>query len=211
MNESQETKTVSLQLAKNERIIKSFNYASFGYNKKLDKMQTTKRLVVTSRRIIHEVVCEERGNEQIIRREMPVEAAKYIDTVISKKLEPKYFTLAIVFGVLTLISVALALISSALFWVVAGGTLIASVVNLIFYYVKRSALVSCEIGIDHSITSAMSFLSYMNNNDATSEKKKNNSPSLKVYVNEEIALKLANELGAAILEATSSNTAISKK
>ena len=136
MNESQETKTVSLQLAKNERIIKSFNYASFGYNKKLDKMQTTKRLVVTSRRIIHEAVCEERGNEQIIRREMPVEAAKYIDTVISKKLEPKYFTLAIVFGVLTLISVALALISSALFWVVAGGTLIASVVNLIFYYGK---------------------------------------------------------------------------
>ena len=47
---------MSVQFAKNEKVIKSFNYATVGYNQKKDQYDTAKSLIITNKRIIHESV-----------------------------------------------------------------------------------------------------------------------------------------------------------
>ena len=58
---------MSVKLAKDEKVIKSFNYAATGYNKRKDTYDTFKSLIVTNKRVIHESVCEKRGNEVIYK------------------------------------------------------------------------------------------------------------------------------------------------
>ena len=208
MKEQKETKKASIQLANSERLVKTFNYSSFEYGEGMNAKETVQRLIVTSKRIIHESICEKRGNEHIVRREIPVSSAKYINTVIGKKFKIKYLILAIIFGVLALLSIIFALINAErLLGIAAAVSLVFGVINLIFYYVRRMATVCCVIGTDHSITPAMSFLSYSDNTEST-DKKSNKIPSLKVYVNTEVAQKLSNELGAAIIDANSGNASI---
>ena len=65
---------MSVKFAQDEKVIKSFNYAATGYNKKKDTYDTFKSLIVTNKRLIHESVCEKRGSEVILRQEMPLTA-----------------------------------------------------------------------------------------------------------------------------------------
>ena len=67
---------MAIQFAKDEKVIRSFNYAATGYNKRKNTYDTFKSVVVTNKRVIHESVCEKRGNEVILRQEMPVADAK---------------------------------------------------------------------------------------------------------------------------------------
>ena len=52
---------MAIQFAKDEKIIKSFNYAAAGYNKKKGTHEAFKNLIVTNKRVIHEAVRETRG------------------------------------------------------------------------------------------------------------------------------------------------------
>ena len=93
---------MSVKFAKDEKVIKSFNYAATGYNKKKNSYDTFKSLIVTNKRLIHEQVCEKRGNEVILRQEMPVADAKYVKTTMGKTATPKFLLLAILFAVIAI-------------------------------------------------------------------------------------------------------------
>ena len=56
---------MSVQFAKDEKVIKSFNYANTGYNKKKGQYDTFKSLIVTNKRVIHESVNDKSYNEII--------------------------------------------------------------------------------------------------------------------------------------------------
>ena len=81
---------MSVQFAKDEKVIKSFNYANVGYNRKKGQYDTFKSLIVTNKRVIHESVNDKRHNEVIIRQEMPVADAKYVKTTMGKTSNPAY-------------------------------------------------------------------------------------------------------------------------
>ena len=55
---------MSVQLAKDEKVIKSFNYATVGYNKKKGQYDTFKSLIVTNKRIIHESINDKNYNRK---------------------------------------------------------------------------------------------------------------------------------------------------
>ena len=94
---------MSVKFAKDEKVIKFFNYAATGYNKKKNSYDTFKSLIVTNKRVIHEQVCEKRGNEVILRQEMPVTDAKYVKTTMGKTSTPKFLLLAILFAIIAVI------------------------------------------------------------------------------------------------------------
>ena len=96
---------MSVQFAKDEKVIKSFNYAAVGYNKKKGHPDTFKSLIVTNTRVIHEAVREKRSNELIIRQEMPVADAKYVKTTMGKASSPELLVQAIVFFVIAALAI----------------------------------------------------------------------------------------------------------
>ena len=104
---------MSIQFAKDEKVLKSFNYAAVGYNKKKDKYETFKALTVTNKRIIHEAVRETRGNELILRQEMPVTDAKYIKTAMGKTATPSLLLQAILFAIIAVAAIVVSFLDFA--------------------------------------------------------------------------------------------------
>jgi hypothetical protein len=200
---------MSVQLAKDEKVFKSFNYASLGYNKKKEKYDTFKNLIITNKRIIHEAVRETRGNEMILRQEMPVADAKYVKTVMGKFSAPELLVQALIFAI---VAVAVALLSvfdfaekfAFVFWILALPFVIIAVKKLIEYFASRSALVSFSIYTDHPVspvlTTAVSDADTSDSDDAPRRKRKK-EPTLEIRVNADAARKIADELGATILDA----------
>ena len=210
MLEAQENHKLSVQLAKNEKVVKVFNYASMGYDEKIGAQETQKSLVVTTRRIIHEAICDERGNEKILRREMPVSSATQIHTEMRKNCDKKYLFRALIFGILTLTLLSVLLMATVpALLIIALVPAIIGLVNLILFFAKRSVVVSCEIFTDERITSALRFVSCEDNTDPSNKKSlKKKAPEIKIHVNPLVAQRLTNELGAAILDAVAYNDSI---
>lgn len=199
---------MSVQFAKDEKVIKSFNYAAIGYNKKKNKYDTFKSLIVTNKRVIHEAVRETRGNEMILRQEMPVSDAKYVKTAMGKFSAPELLVQALIFAI---VAIAVALVSTFdfaekfafVFWILALPFAIVAVKKLIEYFASRSALVSFSIYTDHPVTpvlmTAVSDAEASDDDDAPKKKKK--EPTLEIRVNADAARQIADELGATILNA----------
>ena len=197
---------MAIQFAKDEKVIKSFDYAATGYNKKRDQYDTFKSLIVTNKRIIHESVSERRGNEVILRQEMPVSDAKYIKTTMGKSSSPEFLVQAILFAVL---AVAIALVSvfefaakfQFVFWILAAPFAILAIVKLCTFLTSCSRVVSFSIFTDHVVTPVICSTAIETNTDDASGKKAKKEPALEIRVNSDVAREIADELGAAILDA----------
>ena len=200
---------MSVQLAKDEKVIRSFTYAAVGYNKKKDRYDTFKSLVVTNKRIIHESVRETRNNELILRQEMPVADAKFVKTSMGKTASPEFLVQAIVLGVIAAIIIFLSTLEFAAkfsfaLWGVAAILVVLGVMRLVAYFGSLSSVVSFSIFTDHELISAMGTSASESdhaNAVKNKNKKSNQEPSLEIRVNADVARDIANGLGAAILDA----------
>ena len=200
---------MAIQFAKDEKVIKSFNYAAVGYNKKKDSYDTFKSLIVTNKRVIHEAVRETRNNELILRQEMPVTDAKYIKTTMGKTASPEFLVQAIIFAVIAAVSVVLSFLEFAakfqfVFWILAAPFVVLAIVKLAAYFASLSNVVSFSIFTDHEVTPVMStaVIEQNNNNaDGYQPKKTKKEPELEIRVNADVAREIADGLGAAILDA----------
>lgn len=197
---------MSLKFAKDEKVIKSFNYAATGYNRKKDAYDTFKSLIVTNKRIIHESVCEKRGNEVILRQEMPVTDAKYVKTTMGKTSTPKFLLLAILCALVAAAAVVVSTLEFAakfqfVFWILAAPFAVLAIVNLYNYFATCSKVVSFSIFTDHIVTPVIFSTAIEANNDEGTGKKANKEPALEIRVDTTIAREIADGLGAAILDA----------
>ena len=200
---------MAIQFAKDEKVIKAFHYAAVGYNKKKDKYDTFKTLIVTNKRVIHEAVRETRNNELILRQEMPVADAKYIKTTMGKTASPEFLVQAIIFAVIAAVAVVLSTLEFAakfafVFWILAAPFAVLAIVKLVAYFASLSSVVSFSIFTDHEVTPVMSTAvveNNTNNADGSQPKKSKKEPELEIRVNADVAREIADGLGAAILDA----------
>ena len=204
---------MSVQLAKDEKVIRSFTYATLGYNKKKNKYDTFKSLIVTNKRLIHEAIRETRSNELILRQEMPVADAKYIKTVMGKSFSPQLLVQAIIYAVLAVVIALLATFDFAekfffVFLILAAPFLFVAIKKLIDYFASFSNIVSFSIFTDHPVTPVLTTAAVeVNNNENTdgAPRKAKNEPSLEIRVDANVARQIADGLGAAILNAVAYN------
>ena len=204
---------MSVQLAKDEKVIRSFTYATLGYNKKKNKYDTFKSLIVTNKRLIHEAIRETRSNELILRQEMPVADAKYIKTVMGRSFSPQLLVQAIIYAVIAVVIALLATFDFAekffvVFLILAAPFLFVAIKKLIDYFASFSNIVSFSIFTDHPVTPVMTTAAVeVNNNENTdgAPRKAKNEPSLEIRVDANVARQIADGLGAAILNAVAYN------
>lgn len=197
---------MSVQFAKDEKVIKSFNYATVGYNKKKDQYDTFKSLIVTNKRIIHESVKDKRYDEIILRQEMPVADAKYVKTTMGKTSNPAYLLQALLFAIIAIAAIVVSTLDFAekffvVFLVLAAPFAILTFVKLAAYFASRSKVVSFSIFTDHVVTPVICTALVESDNDDASGKKAKKEPTLEIRVNEDVAREIADGLGAAILDA----------
>ena len=197
---------MSVQLAKDEKIVKSFNYANAGYNKKKGQYDTFKSLIVTNKRVIHESVNDTNHNEVILRQEMPVADAKYVKTTMGKVSTPSYLVQAILFAIIAVAAIIVSTLDFAekffvLFLVLAAPFVVLALVKLAAYFASRAKIVSFSIYTDHVVTPVISTAAVEANTDDTQSKKSKSEPTLQIQVNADVAREIADGLGAAILDA----------
>ena len=197
---------MSVQLAKDEKVIKSFNYATVGYNKKKGQYDTFKSLIVTNKRIIHESINDKNYNEIILRQEMPVADAKYVKTTMGNVSTPAFLLQALLFAVIAIAAIVVSTMEFAekffvLFLVLAAPFAILAFVKLAAYFASRSKVVSFSIFTDHIVTPVICTAAVEANNDDAQNKKSKSEPTLEVQVNIDVAREIADGLGAAILDA----------
>lgn len=204
---------MSVQLAKDEKVIRSFTYAALGYNKKKNKYDTFKSLIVTNKRLIHEAIRETRSNELILRQEMPVADAKYIKTVMGRSFSPQLLVQAIIYAVIAIAIALLATFDFAekfffVFLVLAAPFLFVAIKKLVDYFASFSNIVSFSIFTDHPVTPVMTTAAVEVNNNENADgapRKAKNEPSLEIRVDANVARQIADGLGAAILNAVAYN------
>ena len=197
---------MAIQFAKDEKVIKSFNYAAAGYNKKKGTHEAFKNLIVTNKRVIHEAVRDSRGNEIILRQELPVTDAKYIKTTMGKTSSPKFLVQANIFAFFTIASVVVSLLEFAskfqfVFWLAAVILGVFAIVKLVEFFKSMSTIVSFSIYTDHTITPVLTTTEEDGNYEKNADGKKKNTPALEIRVNGSVAREIADGLGAAILDA----------
>ena len=197
---------MSIQFAKDEKVIRSFNYANVGYNKQKGQYDTFKNLIVTNKRIIHESVSDKSCNEVILRQEMPVSDAKYIKTTMGKVSTPLYLVQAILFAVIAVAAIVLSTMEFAekffvLFLVLAAPFVVLALVKLAAYFASRAKIVSFSIYTDHVVTPVICTTAVEVNTDDAQNKKSKGEPTLEIQVNADAAREIADGLGATILDA----------
>lgn len=198
---------MSVQFAKDEKVIKSFNYATTGYNRRKGQYDTFKSVIVTNKRVIHESVNDKRYNEIILRQEMPVADAKYVKTTMGKTSNPIYLLQALLFAIIAAAAVFVSTLDFAekfyvLFLVLAAPFAILTFVKLAAYFSSRSKVVSFSIFTDHIVTPVICTAAVeADNNENQNKKIVKKDPSLEIRVNADVAREIADGLGAAILDA----------
>lgn len=197
---------MSVQFAKDEKVIKSFNYANVGYNRKKGQYDTFKSLIVTNKRVIHESVNDKRHNEVIIRQEMPVADAKYVKTTMGKTSNPAYLLQALLFAIIAAAAIVVSTLDfaekfSVVFLILAAPFAILTIVKLAAYFASRTKVVSFSIFTDHVVTPVICTAAIENNTDDASGKKGKKEPALEIRVDADTARAIADGLGAAILNA----------
>ena len=198
---------MSVKFAKDEKVIKSFDYATVGYNKRKGQYDTFKSLIVTNKRVIHESVNDKRNNEIILRQEMPVADAKYVKTTMGKTSNPAYLLQALLFAIIAAAAVFVSTLDFAekfyvAFLVLAAPFAVLTFVKLAAYFSSLTKVVSFSIFTDHVVTPVICTAAMEAENKETEGKKNTKKdPSLEIRVNADVAREIADGLGAAILDA----------
>lgn len=174
---------MSLQLAKNETILKKYNYSL----QKSKSGSLENNLIITDKRIISESVSE----KSVLRKEMPVAAADYIGSTYAANNATLIIGLAILVLGITLIIVGAVseMVAGIIIGIIA---IVAGVVVLVLALLKRGAAVTLQISGkmgEHNLMSVGA--------STLSSRKKINS--VKIKVNKEESLKMIDEIGALLI------------
>ena len=201
--------------------MRRFDYATLGYRKKTDSYAVARSMIVTNKRVIHQDVSEKAGQDLIVRREMPIEHAKFVDVSYSKTSNPSHLVAALIFAILAvgvyfLTNLKAALpnvafvqkIPDFLFPSLAGVIGLIALISVFRYFGSRRILLACTVSTDSAVQPIFS-------NTITDEKispkkaKQANRNALRmeldIRVNKRAAKELADGLGAAILDAIEMN------
>lgn len=205
---------MSIKLANGENIVKSFDYAGVSKLGIGNSAGTTKKLIVTNKRIIHESVTTGMGTDCVSSQEIPVKSAKYVNTYYGMK---SHATL-LIWGIL------LAFFAIAL--MIAGGSdedmaevmmpfaiiiLIVAAVFFLLYFFVKDYIVTCTILTDGFVAPVMGVSSRagstLTNGARGILRRTDNAATInvKVKVKKENAKAMAEELGATLLDAIEGN------
>lgn len=178
---------MALQLANNEKILKSYEYSkSTGKTGLFKKEESSSTLIVTNKRIVSEYACD----TGVSRSEIPIKSADYIGTNFSKKTPS--LILGIVLAVLGLIlAIVLAIVMLPLL-VIGVAVLICGVVIIIKAVTGKSASVTVQISSYHGEHSLMSIGSSVGTFNSAVK-------SMKIFVNVDTAIQMVDEIGAIIM------------
>ncbi len=193
---------MSIKFAENEKVIRTYDYATQKGFKIGSAAFAGKSLVVTNKRIVHVETSHMTGGRTITTQQMPVEAAKYVSTSYSMKPYPIFLVLAIVIALLGIVG-AIALEMPALF-----AALIPAAIFFLIFCFKKDLVLSASFETDTRITHAFG-CSTKNGNSLTKgffrffRKRDNNLATIyvSVKVNREVSERMAEELGAVIMAA----------
>lgn len=203
---------MAITLAKDEKIIRDYSYAAVVEGKRGAGNVTSKELIITNRRIIHQSTTKS-GIAHEVRaissKEMPVTEAKFVDTYYGVKPFRIFLALAglfLGFGFLTLI---LSFIPGEygeplLPIIVPLLLLIFGVGFALLYKFVRDYVFSCSISTDGRITPAMTMASKTASTRTAGIRRglrkssDNISVNVKVKINREVAQQMAEEIGSVI-------------
>lgn len=195
---------MSVQLAKNEKVVRSYDYAT-AQKGGLASTSITKSLVVTNKRIIHKEVGTGKNNEFVKTSEMPVSSAKYVNTYYQKLKFPIFLVWGIIFAVIALVAFLAIPEEIADFKALAFLPLILGVIFILVYIFKKQYIFVCTIDTDTHITPAFGFSSVSRNSKTDGitavGKKGNKTTSIEVVINPETAKQMADEIGSVIMAA----------
>lgn len=195
---------MSVQLAKNEKVVRSYDYAT-AQKGGLAATSITKSLVVTNKRIIHKEVGTGRNNEFVATSEMPITSAKYVNTYFQKLKFPIFLIWGIIFSLIAVVLFLALPEEMEDFKAVALLPLTLGIIFILVYVFKKQYTFVCSIDTEAYITPVFGF-STMTRNSKTdkvtkSANKHNKTTSIEVTVNPEVAKQMADEIGSVIMAA----------
>ena len=209
-----------IQFAKNETVVRKFDYATLGYNKKTDDYTSALSLIVTNRRLIHQDVNEQFGKTTIVRHEMPIDHAKFVDVSYSKTSKPSLLVSALFFAIFAVAVFFLTALKDALpdveflqklpdllFIGISGLLGMIALINVIRYFGSKRMMLSCTVSTDTIITTILSNTISEGNSSRKNAKKSHSTMQMDINIpiNKQAAKELADGLGAAIIDAIEMN------
>lgn len=212
---------MSIQFAKNETVVRRFDYATLGYRKKTDSYAVARSLIVTNKRVIHQDVNEQAGKDLIVRREMPIEHAKFVDVRFSKTSKPSHLIAALILAVLAVAAYFLTNLKTwlpnvafvqnlpeILFVGLSGVLGLIALINVFSYFASRRIMLACTVSTDSVIQPVFSNTitdEAISPKKAKQARKNTLRMELDIRINKRAAKDLADGLGAAILDAIEMN------
>lgn len=191
---------MAISLIQGEKIIKSYDYGK-KKSYSVDAASEGKNLTITNRRIIHSCTVKGAGRDGLSVSEIPIDAAKYVNTFCLRKRYPLLLVFAILFALL-----AIAFLPMGNF-AVAIMILLVAVVFAIAFLVKKDCIFTCSIGTN-GITSALMSFGSASGNSLTRRFFKSignlsaaTTVMIKMKVNADVAKQMTEELGTVILAA----------
>ncbi len=189
---------MSVQFAKNETVIRSYEYATSGTANQASKSDFSKRLIITDKRLIHQEVCERRGKNVILRQEMPIADAKYLNVSMARISSIIRLVLAIIFAVLGTVAILLPIEDLKPWTLIGGGAgIVVALIFLIAYFCSFHTVLAFSVSTDHHLQSVVSVAL----SDEGESKKKNQAIKLQIRINKSVAQQMADELGSVLLMA----------
>ncbi len=201
---------MSLQYAKGEKVFAQYDYATFGYHKKTAEYTMSKSLIVTNRRVVHQAVSHQGGKKAVIRKQIPLEHAKFVDVATSRISKPGLLVAAIIFAVIAFAAYLVGNIPpvqdklgqwAIAFPIGAGVFGFVALMFLLGYILSFRTYLACSIDIDCPVNNAIDFTSKSVNRRKADARTDRQKIQFNLRVNSKVAMKMADELGAVILDA----------
>ena len=189
---------MAVQLANDEILIKQYDYSEKSVKDGLKKQRLQRKLIVTNKRIISEV----EGKKQVSRKEMPIEAADYVDSTFTTQtgslggVIASFIFAAIFFALYFVLNKKISWFSYAV--IPAIICVVLGVVFLILYFIKRKAAVTLTI----SGCKTENVLLDVGASSLASNKSKK---EITISVDRKTSEEMINEIGAIIIDVKAQN------
>ncbi len=206
---------MSIQFSQNETVVRKFDYATLGYRKKSDSYAVARSLIVTNKRVIHQDVCEQFGKDLIVRREMPIEHAKFVDIRLARSSKVALLIWGIVLAVLAAVAYLgtvlrgtlelLAKVPELVFLGIAAGLGVVALALIIGYFGSRRMMLSCTVSTDGVIHPVIANTVADESANPKKVYRAAKQMQLDIRIDKRVAKEMADGLGAAILDAMELN------
>lgn len=193
---------MSIKLAANERVIKTYNYAKTREGI-INKRITNNTLIVTNKRVIKKDVCDKEGYQKTTITQIPTRAISGINARATSGFKFIFLVLGIVFalaGFINLISSVFGNSRAAagiVLFLIFGG------LSGLFFYLfktKRINSVTCTFTVSERINTAMGVGAFTFNSATSRFKVSGASSFFRIFVNASEAYAIVEEIGAIIAD-----------